>query len=138
MAIDFSKNDLVVRAGLSAQELTISQGVEDTPAIFVSNLNRVGINTENPNERLTVIGNISASGLILAANVGWEKRFDFVMGDPNVSYSGNAPRGSLESLSAWDVTKFTYTDTGLIAEDDYAYGIAWTDRYTASYQPNPI
>lgn len=177
MAIDFSKNDLVVKAGLSAEQLTISQGIGSVAALFVSSSNKVGINTENPNEALTVVGNISAvgqlildgyttlgsvatlfttntavginnespnealtvvgnisaTGIVYATNLNWEKRFDFVMGVPNVSYTGIAPMNSLESASVWDITKITYTETGLVSADDFALQVAWTDRYVAFY-----
>lgn len=69
MAIDFSKNDLVIKAGLSAEELTISQsGGAGIPAITITNFNRVGINTETPNEALTVVGNISAFGQLTVSS----------------------------------------------------------------------
>jgi hypothetical protein len=35
-----------------------------SPVLYISPLNKVGINTDSPNEALTVVGNISASGTI--------------------------------------------------------------------------
>lgn len=35
-----------------------------SPVLYISPLNKVGINTDSPNEALTVVGNISASGMI--------------------------------------------------------------------------
>ena len=61
--------------------------------------------------------------------VTYERRSDYV--DPYL-YCGFAVSGSSESANVWDITRITnYPSGGTLSQ--YAYNVAWTDRYIIVY-----
>lgn len=91
---------------ISASEILISFSDEDSAALFVSSQSKIGIKTESPNEVLTVVGNISATGNLFAEGYNssnWNSVYSNVLANSatNWNYQGT----DLKGLSAnWQNT----------------------------------
>ena len=117
----------VVNVG-TGPALTVKQSGSQPVATFIdaeggymtiADTGSVGIGTQSPNEKLSVIGNISASGIVYA-NLGnsdnWNSSYTFtnsnsalILGDltvvaTNSAYWGNASGGGFVPLSGTNVT----------------------------------
>ena len=86
------------------------------------------------NQRVTVQTIIDkASTFVNANSASWvepARNFDLV---DSSSYCGVAVAGSLNSASAWKITKVTFALDGSVASTGIASSVAWDDRLTATY-----
>jgi hypothetical protein len=124
-------------------------------SLFVS-ANKVGINTDLPNEALTVVGNLSASSIVFSDNgnsnnwssvytsvqsnsAAWSaatvyiKKYDYVADGVDYSYSGLASEGTLDSDSLWKITRLVFSDVGALSTSGVAQNVTWNERLTATY-----
>lgn len=120
------------QAVVSLSAVKIFNIAHPSSTLFVAS-STVGINTETPNKELTVQGSISASGDIYASNLYPIRRFDYIPGDPAISYTGITPFGNAESSNTWQITKIEYNLAGSILSITQAINVDWINRLTHTY-----
>jgi gas vesicle protein len=114
-----STNNVLVSSVMVTNTLSVVSGIEvgdpTSTAVFYVSMARAGINTETPNEALTVFGNISSNNIVYAANSNsgqWKSAYSSVA---NTSANWDSAYTSFNANSATYVKTVATTTPGTSA-----------------------
>jgi len=106
---------------------TFEAGSGATVALFVDN-NLVGVNTETPNEALTIVGNVSATGTIYSAegnSVNWQDAYTNLISN-SAAYLSSVDLSFLSVSANWDSVYSTVESNSANWDSAYQIGTAYS------------